>query len=254
MLPSQISGTPVLKRFYDEELETFRSHLIEMGEVAVRQVQRVTQALTDGKPELAQAVIDADDELDRLEVLIDEEAVRYMNLRAPIASELRLVIVGMKAGHDLERVGDEASNIAKRVLRLASEPPLKSQLELPRMSALAVAMLRDAMECFLQGDVQKALGVCHRDAEVDLLNRQLYRELSGSMVENPTTTTRALELMFISKSIERIADHATNIAEEMIFLAKGEDVRHTEQVKKNGGDKSGGQGGAGSGLKGGAGA
>lgn len=232
MLPTQISGMPVLKRFYEEELETLRTHLIQMGEVAVRQVERVMRALVEGKAELAQAVIEDDDQLDRLEVLIDDEAVRYMNMRAPIASDLRLLVVGMKAGHDLERVGDEASNIAKRVLRLIGEPPLAAQAELPRMAGMAVSMLREALDCFLQGDAQKALGVCHSDAEVDLLNKQLYRDLSAMMMTEPAVANRALELIFISKSLERIADHATNIAEEMIYLAKGEDVRHTEQVKK----------------------
>jgi len=234
MLPSPEPAPefPVMKRFFDGELETFRSHLILMGETAIRQVRNAMKALVDGDVDLAQAVIAADDELDTLEVKIDDEAVRYMNLRAPVASELRLVIVGMKASHDLERVGDEASSIARRAVRLSAEPQLKPYIDLPHMSAIALEMLRDALDCFLNGDVEKAVAVCHRDAEVDLLNKQLYRELSSFMVENPTTIGRALELMFISKSIERIADHATNIAEEMIFLAKGQNVRHTEQVKK----------------------
>ena len=234
MLPSSVPAPdfPVMKRFFDGELETFRSHLILMGETSIRQVRNAMRALVDGDVNLAHAVIAADDEIDTLEVKIDDEAVRYMNLRAPVASELRLVIVGMKASHDLERVGDEASSIAKRAVRLSAEPPLKPYIDLPRMANIALEMLRDALDCFLNGDVEKAIAVCHRDTEVDLLNKQLYRELSSFMVENPATISRALELMFISKSIERIADHATNIAEEMIFLAKGEDVRHTEQVKK----------------------
>ena len=235
MLPSSVPAPdfPVMKRFFDGELETFRSHLILMGETSIRQVRNAMKALVDDDVDLAQAVIAADDELDSLEVKIDDEAVRYMNLRAPVASELRLVIVGMKASHDLERVGDEASSIAKRAVRLSAEPQLKPYIDLPHMATIALEMLRDALDCFLNGDVEKAVAVCHRDAEVDLLNKQLYRELSSFMVEAPATISRALELMFISKSIERIADHATNIAEEMIFLAKGQNVRHTEQVKKN---------------------
>jgi len=225
-------GFPVMKRFFDGELETFRSQLILMGETSIRQVRNATKALVDGDVDLAQAVIATDDELDTLEVKIDDEAVRYMNLRAPVASELRLVIVGMKASHDLERVGDEASSIAKRAVRLSAEPPLKPYIDLPRMANIALEMLRDALDCFLNGDVEKAIAVCHRDAEVDLLNKQLYRELSSFMVENPATISRALELMFISKSIERIADHATNIAEETIYLSKGKDVRHSEELKK----------------------
>jgi phosphate transport system protein len=137
----------------------------------------------------------------------------------------------MKASHDLERVGDEATSIAKRVLRLSSEPPLKPYIDLPRMAVIAEQMLQEALDCFHSGDTAKAIAVCKRDNEVDQLNKQLYRELAGFMVENPANISRALELMFISKSIERIADHATNIAEEMIFLAHGKDVRHRPELK-----------------------
>jgi phosphate transport system protein len=221
-----------MKRFFDSELETFRSHLILMGEKSMDQVRRALKALIESDISLADQVIAADDEIDRLEVEIDDEAIRYMNLRAPIATELRLVIVGMKASHDLERVGDEATNIARRAVRLSAELPLKPYVDIPRMADIALEMLRDALDCFLNGDAQKALEVVRRDSEVDTINRQLYRELTSFMVEKPETISRALELMFISKSIERIADHATNIAEEMIFLFKAKDIRHSEEVKK----------------------
>ena len=223
-----------MKRFFDAELETFRSQLILMGETAIEQVRTAIRALVEASPGLAGQVIAADEKLDQLEIKIDDEAVRYMNLRAPIASELRLVIVGMKASHDLERVGDEATSIAKRAIKLSAEPPLKPYIDLPRMATMALEMLRDALDCFLQVDEAKAVAVCKRDAEVDDLNRQLYRELTSYMIEKPETISRAIELMFISKSIERIADHATNIAEEMIYLSQGKDVRHTEEVKKDG--------------------
>ena len=225
-----------MKRFFDSELETFRSDLLRMGEVAVRQVRDALQALVTGDVKLAERVIEADDELDELEKRIDTEAIRYMNLRSPIATELRLVIVGMKASHDLERVGDEATNIAKRAIRLAAEPPLKPYVDIPRMAGIAVEMLREALECFLHADNAKAVAVVKRDKEVDALNKQLYRELSSYMVEQPGTISRALELMFISKGIERIADHATNIAEEMVFLSDAQDIRHDEALKK--GDKT----------------
>lgn len=221
-----------MKRFFDTELETFRTSLIKMGETAIAQTQDAMKALVEADIGLADRVIARDDELDQLEVKIDEEAVRYMNLRAPIASDLRLVIVGMKASHDLERVGDEATGIAKRAVRLAGEPPLKPYVDLPRMANMAAQMLRDALDCFLNGDAAKAEAVIRRDAEVDALNKQLYRELTSFMLESPGTISRAIELMFISKSIERIADHATNIAEEMIYLAKGKDVRHDQNLKK----------------------
>jgi len=221
-----------MKRFFDSELEFFRSQLILMGETSIRQVRNSIKSLVEGDVGLADQVIAADDELDLLEIQIDDEAIRYMNLRSPVATELRLVIVGMKASHDLERVGDEATNIAKRSIKLAAEPPLKPYVDIPRMAGIALEMLRDALDCFLNGDADKALSVCKRDAEVDLINKQLYRELTSFMIEKPGTISRALELMFISKSIERIADHATNIAEEMIYLVKGKDVRHSDEVKK----------------------
>jgi phosphate transport system protein len=224
-----------MKRFFDSELETFRSHLLMMGEKSMEQVRQALKALVEGNIALADQVIAADDEIDQLEVSIDDEAIRYMNLRAPIATELRLVIVGMKASHDLERVGDEATSIAKRAVRLAAEPPLKPYVDIPRMANIALEMLRDALECFLHGDTEKAMAVVRRDAEVDSINKQLYRELTSYMIERPQSISRALELMFISKSIERIADHATNIAEEMVFLAHAKDIRHTDEVKKNGG-------------------
>lgn len=221
-----------MKRFFDAELENLRSHLVHMGERAVEQVRLAVRAVVERDPELARQVRAGDDALDRLEVLIDEEGMRYMSLRNPIATDLRLVVVGMKAGHDLERVGDEANNIAKRAIRLAGEPPVKPLIDLPRMAEIALAMLRDSLDCFLNHDNDKALAVIRRDQEVDDLNRQIYRELSSYMVEKPETISCALELMFISKSLERIADHATNIAEEMVYLAKGEDIRHTDELKK----------------------
>ncbi len=216
-----------MKRSFDRELDTLRSHLIAMGDKAVRQVEMAVRSLVTHDQDLARQVRDGDDELDRLEVEIDREAIRFMTLRSPVAHDLRLVVVGMKASHDLERVGDEANNIAKRVDKvLAKEPPLKDYIDIPRMGALAVSMLRRALESFLDSDVPKALSICQSDKEMDKLNKQLYRELTGYILENPANTTRAIELMFVSKSLERIADHATNIAEEVVYLQKGEDIRH----------------------------
>ncbi len=221
-----------MKRFFDSELDTLRTHLVQMGEKAIEQVRMAVRAVVEADPDLARQVRSGDDTLDHFEVLIDEEGMRYMSLRNPIATDLRLVVVGMKAGHDLERVGDEANNIAKRAIRLAAEPPVKPLIGLPRMAEIALAMLRDALDCFLHHDHEKALLVIRRDQEVDDLNKQIYRELSSYMVEKPDTISRALELMFIAKSIERIADHATNIAEEMVYLEKGEDIRHNAELKK----------------------
>ena len=220
-----------MKRFFDAELESFRSHLLQMGERSIDHTRQAMKALIDGDIPLADKVIAADDEIDKLEVQIDDEAIRYMTLRGPVASELRVVIVGMKASHDLERVGDEATNIARRARKLAIEPRLELYADIPRMANIALEMLRDALDCFVHDDEQKALAVIRRDPEVDNINRLVYRRLTSFMIEKPDTIARALELMFISKSIERIADHATNIAEEMIYLAKGKDVRHSDIAK-----------------------
>jgi phosphate transport system protein len=217
-----------MKRFFDAELEAFRSNLLQMGERSIVQVRTAMRALTESDLKLAERVIEADDEIDKLEVKIDEEAIRYMTLRGPVASELRLVVVGMKASHDLERVGDEATSIARRARKLAIEPRLELYGDFPRMTNIALEMLRSALDCFVHEDTEKALAVIRRDAEVDNLNRLLYRRLTSYMIERPDTIARAMELMFISKSIERIADHATNIAEEMVFLAGGQDIRHSD--------------------------
>ena len=220
-----------MKRFFDAELETFRANLLQMGERSIEQVRLSMRALTESDITLADKVIAADDEIDKLEVQIDEEAIRYMTLRGPVASELRLVVVGMKASHDLERVGDEATSIARRARKLAIEPRIELYADLPRMTNIALEMLRSALDCFVQEDEQKALAVIRRDSEVDNLNRLVYRRLTSYMLEKPDTIARALELMFISKSVERIADHATNIAEEMVFLAGGQDIRHSAIAK-----------------------
>ena len=221
-----------MKRFFDADLEAFRACLLQMGERAQEQTRMAIRSLVDGDLALADKVIASDDEIDRLEVKIDDQAISYMTLRGPVASELRVVIVGMKASHDLERVGDEATSIARRARKLAIEPKLELYTDIPRMANVALEMLRDALDCFILEDEQKALAVCRRDPEVDNMNRMVYRRLTSFMIERPDTIARSLELMFISKSIERIADHATNIAEEMIYLAKGKDVRHTDEVRK----------------------
>ena len=193
-----------MKRFFDAELESFRSHLLQMGERAIDHTRLAMKALVDGDIPQADKVIAADDEIDKLEVHIDDEAIRYMTLRGPVASELRVIVVGMKASHDLERVGDEATSIARRARKLAIEPRLELYVDMPRMANIALEMLRDALDCFVQEDEHKAISVIRRDAEVDNLNRLVYRRLTSFMIEKPETIARAIELMFISKSIERI--------------------------------------------------
>jgi len=219
------------KRFFDEDLETLRAQLVKMADQAVSQMRKAIKSLVDQDRKLGKEVLIMDDDLDQMEVEMDEEAIRYMTLRGPVASDLRMALVGMKASHDLERVGDEATNIARRARMLSEMKPLAEYKDIPKMAELAIAMLNDAIQAFLKGDKELAYAVCQRDQEVDDMDKMLYRELSGYIAKSPETTTVAIELMFISRSIERAADHATNIAEEVIFLLSGDIVRHSKEVK-----------------------
>jgi phosphate transport system protein len=221
-----------MKRFFDKELETFRADLNRMGDLAIRLVGDAMKALVAGDTALAKQVIGSDDEIDDLEKKIDNEAVRYINLRSPVATELRLVITGMKACHDLERIGDEATSIAKRTIRIAEERPFENFDDLSKMASITLEMLQDALHCFDHADREKAVAVVTRDAEVDLLNKKIRQDLSLALAKDPSNSTRDLELIFISKSLERIGDHACNIAEEMVFLYDATDIRHDASLKK----------------------
>lgn len=222
-----------MKRFFEQELQVMRSHLVQMGQKAIEQVDFSVQALMNRDVELAGRVRTRDDDLDSLEIEIDAEAVSYISLRAPVARELRLLIVGMKAGGDLERVGDEAVNIAKRVKKLPG--PLEAgsmRDELGRMAAMVIGMLQKALDAFLEGDEEKAISICRQDEEVDQLDKKIYKNLARRMSEQPDFIPVALELLFVSRSLERIGDHSTNIAEEVIYLLRGKDIRHSSELKK----------------------
>jgi phosphate transport system protein len=222
-----------MKRYFHHELEELRKHLILMGERTIDSVRLSMQALLADDVSTAGSVIALDDEIDRLEVLIDAECVRYITLRGPVASDVRLITVAMKAGHELERAGDEATSIAKRARKLAEYGKVDDFFNIPRMGDLALEQLRDAMDSFISEDVDKALTVPRQDKEVDDLNRDNYVKLTDKISGHPDTSHPSIELIFISKSLERIADHATNIAEEVVFLLKGADVRHTAEVKRS---------------------
>lgn len=203
-----------------------------MGERCVEIVRLAHQAVVDCDVELAKAILQRDDAIDQLELILDAEAIRYISMRAPVARDLRLLTVGMKAGHDLERVGDEATSIARRVIKLDASMPVRDYLTLPLMFDLTREMLRDAIDSFIDGDVEKATSLPIRDKDVDQLNRQNYDALAEAISKDPAKVNQYLDLMFISKSLERIADHASNIAEEVVYLFRGEDVRHSQNVKE----------------------
>ncbi|MDX2110445.1 MAG: phosphate signaling complex protein PhoU [Verrucomicrobiota bacterium] len=221
-----------MKRFFHTELEAFRSNLALMGQKSIENVRVSMQALQEQNMALADEALRKDDEIDDLEILIDAEAVRYMSLRSPLAQDLRLLMVGMKVSHDMERVGDESCSIAKRAKKLAVLHPAADYDAIPQMAELALGMLRDSLNSLLDGNIDLALAIPGRDKEVDRLNREVYAILSERLAVNPAQIGSTLDLMFIAKSLERVADHATNIAEEVIYLFKGQDVRHSAEIKE----------------------
>ncbi len=221
-----------MKRFFHSELESFRQNLVLMGERTIEIVRLATDALIEGNLDLCAEVLKRDDAIDQLELRLDNEAIRYISLRAPVATELRLLTIGMKAGQNLERVGDEACTIAKRSIELLQTGPVRQLHGIPAMTSQVVDMLRDAIDCIVDEQTEKARQLPARDAGVDELHRKNYRLLSQAMAEDPQQVPACLHLIFISKSLERIADHATNLAEEAIFLYSGEDLRHSDELKK----------------------
>jgi phosphate transport system protein len=197
-----------------------------MAGFAEAMVQRSVRALVERDDELARSAMAEDDRLDQLEKEIDEASMNLLT-KAPLAGQLRLIIVVLKITRDLERIGDESTTIARRAIELGREPQLKPYMDIPRMTELATAMLREALDAFVLGDTALAREIIPRDKEVDALNRQLHRELASYMIEAPSNISRCLHLMTISKSLERIADHAKNIAEEAVYLYEARDIRHS---------------------------
>jgi phosphate transport system protein len=210
---------------FEQELVELKEKLLTMASHAESAVTRAIKALVDRDDELARRVMADDVIVDQLEIEVDELSIQLLS-KAPLASDLRLITVAMKISHDLERVSDEATTIARRSLDLSLEPQLKPYVDLPRMANMALDMLKDALDSFVNRDPAKARDVIPRDKEVDLLNKQLHRELSSYMVERPSTITRCLNLMVISKSLERVADHAANVAEDVVYLYEARDIRH----------------------------
>ena len=221
-----------MKRFFDKELDSFQAKLQCMGKLAIENVQGAVSALLNHDLEQAKAVVSKDDAIDTLEVEIDHEAIRYLSLRSPLAEDLRLVTIGMKASHDFERIGDEATAIAKRAVKLANRPAIDNFFDIPRMAELTLDMLRDSLDSFIKRDMDKAHKLFIRDRVVNDLNRENARCIKAHIQEVPSLSPAGIELLFVAKSLEKVADHATNIAEELIFLVNGEDLRHTEKASR----------------------
>jgi phosphate transport system protein len=220
------SPDPGAKR-YDLELEQLRGRILAMGSNLVAMIQETTRALVDRDSAAARRMIEYDHEINRQEVAIDELALNVIALRQPAARDLRFITLALKVSTDLERIGDCCVNLAERTLELNEEPQLKPYIDLPKMAEAAEGMIADALDAFQRGDADLAAEVTRRDARVDELNTQVFRELLTFMMEDPKTISRATRLIFVGKYLERIADHATNIAEMVIFMVRGKDIRHT---------------------------
>ena len=215
-----------VRQEFDSELQELKNKLLTMGGMVEAMVADSLTALVTRDSRLAEEVQRRDRDVDRLEMEADELAMRIIALRQPAAKDLRLIVAALKISTDLERMGDLSVNIAERVVELNTEPQLKPYIDLPRMVDQVRAMTRDALDCFVTGDAERARKVLAADQEVDDLNVQIFRELLTYMLEDNKTISRATRLIFIAKYLERLADHATNVAEEVIFAAQGRDVRH----------------------------
>jgi len=215
-----------MENHFEMGLDTLKQKLLTMASHAETAVNQALQALAQRDIDLALRVKEDDRIIDHFEVEIDDLVIQLLT-KAPLASNLRLVTVAMKISQNLERIGDEASKIAKRARDLAQEPPVKINLDLPRMAGLSLNMLKASLDAFVNRDSTAARAIIPRDKEVDALNKQIHAALVEHMIENPDTIGRCLHLIVVAKSIERIADHATNIAEDVVYLYEAQDIRHT---------------------------
>jgi len=214
-------------RSYEEELSLLNNKVAKMGGLAEQVLGQSIEALERRDPELAASTINEDEAVDALQREIEEQAVVMIARRQPLAYDLRQIMSALRISNDLERIGDQAVNIGQRALELNREPQLKPYIDLPRMADRAQRMVKESLDAFVAGDTALARQVCGEDAEVDALKEQIFRELLTFMMEDPRTVSRAIRVILISRFLERVADHATNIAEMVIYLVEGKMVRHT---------------------------
>ena len=213
-------------RHFDEELNALKERILRMGALVETQVANAIKALVERDTDLARNVIATDHQVNAYDVEIDEECIRLLALRQPTASDLRFITTAMKISTDLERMSDLAEDICERALELAEEPQLKPYIDIPRMAEHARMMVKEALDAFVNRKADLARKVCRDDDLVDNLTRQVFRELLSYMIEDPATISRAIRITFVAKYIERIADHATNVAEMVVYLVEGKIIRH----------------------------
>ena len=218
-----------METHFDEELNILKQKLLLMADLAQEMIGLSVQALKERELGFAQEVLNIEEKVNRLEIEIEDETLVLMARRQPAAKDLRLLTAILKINNDLERVADQAVNIAELDLFLLKEPPLKPLIDIPYMANLAQKMIRNSLNAFVNHDVVLAKVVCEKDDQVDRINDQIFRELLTYMMENPRSITRAVDLILVSRNLERIADHATNISEEVIFIEEGKNIKHHAQ-------------------------
>ncbi|MGD0265783.1 MAG: phosphate signaling complex protein PhoU [Candidatus Methylomirabilota bacterium] len=215
-----------MQRHFHEELELVKEKTLKLGSLVETMVERAVASLVDRDSRLADEVIASDQKVDVLDVEIDEDCLRLLALHQPAAKDLRFITTAMKITTDLERMADQAVNICERAIELNEEPQLKPYIDIPIMSQLSQKMMREALDAFVRRDAELARQVIPEDNKVDALKDQIFRELLTFMMEDPRTIPRAIRLILVSRHLERIADHATNIAEMVVFLVEGKNIRH----------------------------
>ena len=214
---------------FQEELQQLKTRLLEMGGLAEERVRSVVEALVEREPGIVERVLAGDAPINQLHIEIDQRCFKLLALHQPMAVDLRAIVSAVKINTDLERVGDMAINIAEAVKRYMRHPPVKELIDIPRMADIAQRMLRDALDAYVRRDVALAQAVLDADDALDSLKTQVFRELLTYMLHNPSTIEPSLDLILISRHLERIGDHATNIAEDVIFMVSARDVRHHAQ-------------------------
>jgi len=210
----------------EEEINKLRKMLFEMASSAEEMIAKSIKALQENNMILAEEIIKSDDKVNEMEIEIDNQCIRILALFHPEAEDLRTVTMIMKINNDLERIGDHAVNIAEKVIYLADKPPVKPLIDIPKMAEKAIEMLQESLDSFVNKDAELAIQVCKKDDEVDALEPQIVRELITYMISDPQTIDRALTLIFIARALERVADLATNIAEDTYYIASGKILKH----------------------------
>ena len=220
-----------MERHFETEMQALKNRLLGMGAMVEERMHGAVVALMERNAAAAEAIIAGDQEVNELQIEVDDRCLKLLALQQPMASDLRLITAAMKINADLERIGDQAVNIAENSLKLMNAAPLKPLIDLPRMAEIAEAMTRDSLDAFVRKDAALARSVLARDDEVDQLKDHIFRVLLTYMMADPGTIERALSLILVSRNLERIADHATNIAEDVIFVVEAKDVRHHHEER-----------------------